>query len=218
VATYNVPPGPNVTLANVLANGNDAGTQTITAGSGAHTIWDGTNMRVPNASVQGLVNLAASAFSGYPLKVGTDLPAAGVANYAATTDPAYKLSAYPLVPGVDVTGLGKVVAKAVAVELTTTTATTIVTFTPTANGVFYVKLILSVRTAATTVTASVSWTSAGTGAAETYTWENAASLPVGTRLELPLTIDATSATAIAGSVTAGTANQVYASASITELV
>jgi len=214
---YNVPPGPNVTLANVLANGNDAGSSSITAGSGAHTIWNGTSNYVPNASVQGLINLGANAFSAYPLKIGTDMPAAGVANYAASTDPAYKLSAYPLVPGVDVTNLGKVVAKAVATELTTTSATTVATFTPSAAGLYIIKAAVVVLTAATTVTLTATWTDPN-GGALTYTWENATSLPVGTRLELPLVVTATSTAAISVSAMAGTANQVYVTAAIIEYV
>jgi hypothetical protein len=207
-----------VTLAAVLANGNDAGTASITAQSGAKTIWNGGSGQVPNAAVQGLTNLGSSTFSAYPLALGTDIPAASVKTYAASSDPAYKLSSYPLTPGTDVTNLGKVVAKAVATELTTTAATTVLTYTPTGAGVFLVRLILTVKTAVTTVTASLSWTGDSSGASETYTWENASSLPVGTRLELPLTIDATSGSAIEVSVTAGTASQVYASGSITELV
>jgi hypothetical protein len=217
MAVYNVPPGPNITLAAVLANGNDAGTSSITAGSGAHTIWDGTNNRVPNASVQGLVNLGANAFAGYPLHLGTDMPAAGSANYLASTDPAFKLSAYPLVPGTDVTNLSKTVAKAVETGLTTTTATTIVTFTPTATGLFLVKAVVRVITAATTLTLTLTWDDAA-GTAQTYTWENATSVPIGVRLELPVIIAAGSAAAISVSATAGTANQAYISAAIEELV
>jgi len=210
--------GPNITLASVLANGNDAGTASITANNGAVTIWQGgTTLQIPNAAVEGLKNLGANAFSGYPLKVGTDLPAAGAATYLASTDPAAKLSAYPLVPGVDITGLGKIQAKAVETELTTTTATTLVTFTPAATGLFLLKAVVRVVTAATTVTLQASWSDAA-GTAQSYTWENATSLPVGIRLELPVIAAAGSAGAITVTATAGTANQVYCSAAIEELV
>jgi hypothetical protein len=218
MATYNVPPGPNITLASVLANGNDAGTASITANNGAVTIWQGgSTLQIPNTAVQGLKNLGNNAFAGYPLHLGTDLPAAGAANYLAPTDPAAKLSGYPLVPGVDVTGLSKAVAKAVETELTTTTATTIVTFTPTAVGLFLLKVVVRVVTAATTLTLTASWYDAA-GTAQTYTWENAASLPVGIRLELPVILAAGTGGAITVSATAGTANQVYVSAAIEELV
>lgn len=217
MATYNVPAGPNVTLANVLANGADAGTATITANSGAQTIWDGTNKRVPSASVQALVNMGSSAFSAYPLAAGTDIPAKGYANYLASTDPAYKLSGYPLVPGTDVTNLGKVVAKAVETELTATTQQTVVTFTPTATGLFLVKAVVRVVTATTTLTLGLAWEDAAS-TSQTYTWENAASLPVGFRLELPVIIAAASGAAVAMTATAGTASQAYVSGSIEELV
>jgi len=218
MATYNVPPGPNITLASVLANGNDAGTASITANSGAVTIWQGgSTLQIPNTAVQALKNLGTNTFSGYPLKLGTDLPAAGAATYLASTDPAAKLSAYPLVPGVDVTNLSKTQAKAVETELTTTTATTIVTFTPTAVGLFLLKVIVRVVTAATTITLTASWYDAA-GTAQTYTWENAASLPVGIRLELPVILSAGTGGAITVSATAGTANQAYVSAAIEELV
>lgn len=245
MADYNVPLGAQATLSAVLANGNDAGNQSITSGNGAKTIWNGDS--VPNASVEGLVHMGANSLSGYPLVLGTDLPAAGVdhylaatdpaaklssyplslgkdipaagvANYLAATDPAAKLSAYPLVPGTDMTNLTKVVTKDIAKELTGITATTVLTFTPAADGVFIVKLALTVKTAATTVTLSASWTDPTSATAETYTWENAESIAVGTRLELPIMFVAAANDAISISATAGTANQVYVSGSIEQLV
>lgn len=214
MADYNVPQGQTPSLASVLAVGSDAGSYSITANSGANTIWDAATKNVPQASLAG----PAASLSAYPLSIGKDIPAASVKTYAASTDPAYQLSAYPLVPGTDITNLGKIVAKAVASELTATTATTVLTYTPAASGVYEIGAALTVLTAATTVTLTAGWTDAASGAAQTYTFENAISIPVGTRMELPLTIVASSASAITLTATAGTASQVYVSGKIIEFV
>ncbi len=97
-------------------------------------------------------------------------------------------------------------------ELTTTTATTIATFTPTVAGNFKIGAYFRVVTAATTVTLSVTYTDA-TGA-QTITLLNAISEAVGSYTFNDFTINSAASAAITVSMTAGTANQVFASATI----
>ena len=186
---YNVPPGPAVTLAAVLNNGNDAGTFTITARTGSNTIWNATSATVPNVSVQGNVNLGANAFSTYPLAPGTDIPK-----------------------------LESVVTKVVASQLTTTSATVITSATTSATNIYIIRTAVTVISATTTLSLSAAWTDSVSSATQTYTWENASSLPVGTRLELPVVANALSGTPISVSATAGTASQVYVNANINALL
>ena len=106
------------------------------------------------------------------------------------------------------------IASAVETELTTTSATSITSFTPSATGFFLVMIYFRVVTAATTVTVSITYNDV-TGA-QTLTPVNAVSEPVGSYTNM-VSICATSAAAITVNVTAGTANQVYASAAIVAL-
>jgi len=106
------------------------------------------------------------------------------------------------------------IASAVETELTTTSATTITSFTPSATGFFLVMIYFRVVTAATTVTVSITYNDV-TGA-QTLTPVNAISEPIGSYTNM-VSICATNAAAITVSVTAGTANQVYASAAIVAL-
>ena len=240
---------------------------------------------INNGKIQGLVNLGTHAFSGFPLKVGSDLPAANESNYLAndntgsvmgvlnadtssTTLNNAKLGG-PLVTaltgnngitvanpsgvggatlglsnvpngslagpllngltagtGITITGnpgsgtgsptisassTGSTVAKTTNIALTTTSATTVLTFTPTATGQFAVYLGLTVITAATPVQITVSWTDPASGAAVTETiLPSGFSVPVGTFGLMPVSaIAASTASAITVSVTAGTANQAY---------
>ena len=103
-------------------------------------------------------------------------------------------------------------ANASDTELTTTTATTIATFTPTTQGNFILSVYYRVVTAATTLTLSAAWDD-GTGA-QTYTWVNSTSQAVGSYTLTQLYINATTSAAISISATAGTANQVYVSGTI----
>lgn len=98
-------------------------------------------------------------------------------------------------------------------EITATTATTVVTYTPTATGIYRVGVYFRVVTAATVVTVALSWTDA-TGA-QTITLLNAVSEPVGSYTFNDVSL-ASTATAVSVTVTAGTANQVYASGYIRE--
>lgn len=101
---------------------------------------------------------------------------------------------------------------ALEVQLTSTSATTVASFTPTASKMFLVAVYLRVVTAATNVTVNVTYNDAGgsvtnplfpTQSLGVQSW----SLPI-------CPVNAVSGTPIVVSVTAGTANQVYASASV----
>ena len=103
-------------------------------------------------------------------------------------------------------------ANTTELEITALTATTVATFTPTVAGNFNINAYFRVITAATTVTLTATWTDV-TGA-QTYTWVSAVSEPVGSYVLLPVYINSTASSAITVTITAGTINQVYASASI----
>jgi hypothetical protein len=101
---------------------------------------------------------------------------------------------------------------AIEVYLTSTTATTVASFTPTANGNFVVYVYFRVKTAATNVTVTVTYNDVG--GAVTNTLLPTQSEAIGSWSLVPLFINAVSGTAIVVSVTAGTVNQVYASSSV----
>ena len=107
---------------------------------------------------------------------------------------------------------GGALASANEVELTGTAAQTIATYTPSAAGAFLVGCRLRVTTATTVVTAQVAYTDA-TGA-QTSTWLNAVPKAPGSYDLMPIVISSAAGSAITVSVTAGTANQVYAGAAI----
>ena len=107
---------------------------------------------------------------------------------------------------------GGALASANEVELTGTAAQTIATYTPSAAGAFLVGCRLRVTTATTVVTAQVTYTDA-TGA-QTSTWLNAVPKAPGSYDLMPIVISSAAGSAITVSVTAGTANQVYAGAAI----
>lgn len=95
--------------------------------------------------------------------------------------------------------------------LTTTGSTSVATHTPSAQGNFVAYIYYRVITAATDVTVTVTYTD-GTGS-QTNTVLSAQSSPVGSYSCVPVFINATTS-AISVNATAGTANQVYVSASI----
>ncbi len=101
---------------------------------------------------------------------------------------------------------GAYVAKPGETELTTTTATTIFTYTPATTGMYVLYMYARVVTAATTVSASLTYTSSS--GAQTYDIWSSQSLAVGDSAAVPYFFQATAA-AITLSVTAGTASQVY---------
>jgi hypothetical protein len=98
--------------------------------------------------------------------------------------------------------------------LTTTNATNVVTLTPTALANYTVGVYLRVVTATTNVTVAISYTDSG--GAQVNTVLNVQAIPVGS-YSCPLIFLESTASAITVTVTAGTANQVYASASIKEM-
>lgn len=95
--------------------------------------------------------------------------------------------------------------------LTTTGSTSIATHTPSVQGNFVAYIYYRVITSTTDVTVTVTYTD-GTGA-QTNTVLSAQSSPVGSYSCIPVFINATTS-AISVNATAGTANQVYVSASI----
>jgi hypothetical protein len=109
-------------------------------------------------------------------------------------------------------GTGLIVATVDNLQITTTSATTILTFTPTSAGSFRVEPYLYVVTAATTVTLTLTWTDAGGARSDTLI--NAVSEPVGPVLVQAVVVESVANQAITLSITAGTANQVYASCRI----
>lgn len=108
-------------------------------------------------------------------------------------------------------GVGTVVAESTEQELTTTSATSIASFTPTATGMFLVGVYFRVVTAATTVTITITYDDV-TGA-QTITPVNAVSEAVDSYTNWDF-ICATTSAAITVTATAGTASQVYVSSSI----
>jgi hypothetical protein len=100
-------------------------------------------------------------------------------------------------------------------ELTGTSATTIVSVTPTAAGNFVLSTYVRVVTATTVFTLTASWTDQ-TGA-QSISMVNNASLGVGSYVFDQYFINSAKADAITITGTAGTANQVYVSASIIQL-
>jgi len=106
------------------------------------------------------------------------------------------------------------VADAQPTLLTTTNATTVISYTPTAQGNYVVRVYLQVITAATTVTVQVTY--ADSVGAQTNPVLNAQSCAVDSYSLPPVYFNAVSGTAIAVVVTAGTASQVYVSADISQ--
>ncbi|MCL6442085.1 MAG: hypothetical protein K6T83_01240 [Alicyclobacillus sp.] len=97
-------------------------------------------------------------------------------------------------------------------QLTTTSATTILSYTPAAQGNFEVSVSLRV-TATTNITLQIKWTDAS-GNQQTDTRLSNQSVPAGT-WDVPIKfLNATTAAPISVIVTAGTANVLYASATI----
>jgi len=103
------------------------------------------------------------------------------------------------------------------VLLTTTAATTVLSWTPPVTGSYAVALYASVVTAATATTLTVSWTDPDTGTSQSLTVANAQSLPVGATPFGTYHIVAQAGSPIAVTATAGTANQVRVSAAVLSL-
>lgn len=107
------------------------------------------------------------------------------------------------------------VARPSETPLTTTNATTILTYTPSIAGLFRVSGYVRVTGATTTVTLTLTYTS--NSGAQTYTIWNAQNLAVGDHGFLPFTFQDVSGDAITLSATAGTASQVYIDARLEAL-
>ena len=107
------------------------------------------------------------------------------------------------------------VANVSNLELTSTSATSILSYTPTSQGNYMVMVYYSVITAATDLTLTLTWTDS-TGS-QSYTWVNDTSQDTGSYNVLPVFINSI-ASAITVTATAGTANQVYVSGSIIQIL
>jgi len=97
-------------------------------------------------------------------------------------------------------------------QLTTTSATDVVSFTPSSSGNYVVYVFYRVATTTTNVTINVTWTD-GAGTSTSVVVPTATSTVVGSYNTAPVYINATAA-AIKVTATAGTANNLYVSASI----
>jgi hypothetical protein len=104
-------------------------------------------------------------------------------------------------------------AGATALLLTGTGQTTVARFPAAYTCRVVVLAAVTVAVATTTVTLQATWQDPVDGA-QTYTWENATSLPVGVRLELPLLCTVQGGQALTVLATAGTPNQVYVTAQV----
>ena len=142
---------------------------------------------------------------GYGLRRMQPTPIATLSIPGTITVAALPASGNPVV--------GSLVASALETELTSTSAFTLATYTPSAIGAYTVKVAYRIITAATTITLTVTYTDAG-GTAQTDTLVNAVSQAVGD-YEAEDTLVSAASDAITVSMTAGTASQVYATAWIT---
>jgi hypothetical protein len=97
-------------------------------------------------------------------------------------------------------------------KITSTSATTILTCTPTVQGNFEVNLYLGITSSTTPVTITITWTD-GRGA-QTYTMFNAYPFTADAHSIAPYFINAVANQPIIVTMTAGTANQVYVSGAI----
>jgi len=113
-------------------------------------------------------------------------------------------------------GIEKGVASNIELELTSTSQTQVCSFTPSSTEMFIIDVFVRVTVATTALTLSASWTDAS-GMAQSYVWENGTNITIGNRLELPIIITAQSGSPITVYATAGTANQVYVSATISQI-
>ncbi len=157
---------------------------------------------VGNAS--GLTNIPAENLTGGPIST-TILSNATPTTPGIVEVPASPTSGAPIA--------SSRVATASETLITGTTAQTIATYTPTAQGNFETRCSFRVITGATNVTVTVTYTSA-TGT-QTLTALNAQPCAVGDYILDPFTFNSVSGSAISIQITASVANQVYASGGIT---
>lgn len=155
-----------------------------------------------------------------PLKgviyTGDGSTGAGGGGYTPSPADVLDETAHDLLDHTGLTGCGGMaITNGKEVALTTTGATTIATRTPADAVNVLIGIYFRVITATTAVTVVVTYTD-GTGA-QTNTLLNAQSCAVGS-YSLPAMLINVTAAAITVSITAGTADQVYGSASIVEVV
>ncbi len=100
--------------------------------------------------------------------------------------------------------------------LTTTDATTIISFSPRKTGLYQVVPYVQVSNAATDLTLTLAWTDPDAGA-QTYDWYNTASVPVGVAMQGPRLIVAQGGQVVSITATAGTANNIKISATVQEV-
>jgi hypothetical protein len=103
------------------------------------------------------------------------------------------------------------VATCMETEITSTSATNVLTYTPTAQGNFEIETYLRVVTASTNVTITATYTDGG--GAQTVTLYSGSAL-VGSYMTPSYFFNSVANQAITLTITAGTANQVYVSSSI----
>lgn len=110
-------------------------------------------------------------------------------------------------------GFNNLPQESINTEITGTTAQTVLTYTPVKQALFTAKCSLEVVTATTTVTVTLTWTTPQ-GNSATYGWISSQSLALGVHALPDYSFAASTAGAIELKVTAGTANQVYATTSL----
>lgn len=111
----------------------------------------------------------------------------------------------------------RVVSSVVNEVIASTAATKILTYTPGGTEALRISIGLAIVTAATMLTATITWTDPNAGA-QSYSWYSAQNVSVGTPIQLPVMILAASDDQVSINVTAGTANQVFVTALIEKLI
>ena len=158
----------------------------FTVDASSHTVWICTTAGSPGSWVKASPSLATPSTAGIVEIVAS--PAVGD----------------PLVPSITDQTLEQ--------ELTTTSATTLASYTPSATGFYNVLIFYRIVTASTTVTLAITYTDAG-NSAQKDTLVNAVTQSVGDYAAVDRIVSA-GGQPITVNITAGTANQIYASAVI----
>lgn len=231
--TANVPTGTWIPVSQMGVAG---GVATLDASGNvpASQLGNVPPVHVATTSSPGTVQVSASPSSGNPVAVTTVDPAytaiqsgtyltAGTGLYVTSTTNGQRVSAYYATgSSVGVVELPSsagspsspvVVYRAVSVKdmtLTSTSATTVLSYTPAATGQFKVSGYLCIANAATSVTVTLTYTSPS--GSQTITLVPQYTLAVGDYTITATTLEATTSSAITLTATAGTANNVTISA------
>lgn len=175
--------------------------------------WAGT--KIPNSMLAGNLVSGITAGSGISVTNPSGVGSATITNAGVLSFNGRAGAVTPAAGDYTVDQVTNAVARRSSVRevlLSSTSATTVASYTPAANGNFLVAVYFRVVTAATAVTVQITYSDAA--GAQTMTLLNGVSEAVGS-YSLPIAfISATTASPINVVVTAGTANQVYASAAI----